>query len=75
MTHINWWAVAFGVSVVAKNFVTYMPVPGSAPGFISNPWYLPIYHGMQGLLALNVTSSVKMLSNGKGTGESTGAGK
>lgn len=59
--HVNWWAVAFVVSTLAKNTVTYMPIPGSVPGFISSPWYPMMYHGMQGILALNFTSSGKML--------------
>lgn len=64
MHHINWWAVALVGTTLAKNFVTYMPLPGSATSasFINNPWYVPCYHFCQGILALNFTSSAKMLA-------------
>jgi hypothetical protein len=62
--HINWWAVALVVSTLARNSLSYMPVPGSVPGFISSPWYPMLYHFTQGILALNPASSTKMLLNG-----------
>lgn len=65
MHGINWWAVALCISVVAKNSVTYMPIPASAPGFISSPWYPMIYHGMQGVLALNFTGSAVAMKETK----------
>jgi hypothetical protein len=61
--HFNWWAIALVVSTLARNGLTYMPVPASAPGFISSPWYPVIYHFIQGVLALNPASSADMLKN------------
>lgn len=62
MHHTNWWAVALVVSTLAKNAVSFFPLPGSAPGFISSPWYPAFYHFCQGVLALNLTGSGKMLA-------------
>jgi hypothetical protein len=59
--HINWWLVALIVSTLARNSLSYMPEPKSAPGFISSPWYPVIYHFVQAVLALNPASSADML--------------
>ena len=64
LQHINWWAVILAVTTLARNSLTYMPVPGSVPGFISGPWYPMLYHFAQGVLALNPAGTVKMLTNG-----------
>jgi hypothetical protein len=64
--HVNWWAVGLIVSTLARNSLTFMPVPGSNPGFISSPWYPIFYHLVQGVLALNPASTTKMLTNGQG---------
>jgi len=64
MQHINWWAVILGVTTLARNSLTYMPVPGAVPGFISGPWYPMLYHFAQGVLALNPAGTVRMLTNG-----------
>lgn len=61
--HINWWLVALIVSTLARNGLTYMPLPASAPGFISSPWYPVVYHFIQGVLALNPASSADMLKS------------
>jgi hypothetical protein len=66
MHHINWWAIALVVSTLARNSLTFMPIPNSAPGFISNPFYPMLYHFVQGVLALNPASTSKMLV-GNGT--------
>ncbi len=62
--HINWWMVAFIASAVATNIKPYFPCPGSAPGFISNPWYPLLYHGILDLLSLDFLRTVKGLANG-----------
>lgn len=61
MHHHNWWLIALIVSTIARNTLTYMPEPKSAPGFISSPWYPVIYHFIQSVIALNPTSSADML--------------
>lgn len=61
--HVNWWELLFIVSTLAKNAVSYMPLPGSSAGFISSPWYPMIYHGVQSGLALNFAGSNKVLSD------------
>lgn len=65
MHHVNWWGVALVVSTLARNSLTYMPEPKSAPGFVSNPFYPVFYHFLQGVLALNPASSGKMLTGPK----------
>jgi len=65
LQHVNWGWIVLGVTTVARNSLTYMPVPGSVPGFVSGPWYPMIYHFAQGILALNPAGTVKMLTNGK----------
>ena len=65
----NWPLIILIVSTLARNGLTFMPVPGSSPGFISNPWYPMVYHFVQGVLALNPASSAQMLKmNGKPDG-------
>lgn len=61
--NVNWWMVAMVVSTLARNSLTFMPTPGSAPGFISNPFYPMVYHFVQGVLALNPASTTKMLKD------------
>lgn len=63
--HINWWMVALIVSAVSTQIRDYVPKPGCAPGFISNPWYPLIYHGLLDVLSLSFLRGLQGLANGK----------
>jgi hypothetical protein len=65
--HINWWMVAFIVSAVATQIRDYVPKPGSAPGFISNPWYPLIYHGILDLLSMSFLKTFRGLAGNGNT--------
>lgn len=53
MHHLNYWGIALGLSATANLFLPDIPKPGSAPGFVSGPWYPVIYHGFVEVASLD----------------------